>query len=56
MGLESETALSNLLEAERLRGQLPEDAQVQDIAAYELSVKYGLAWAEGAEPFNSWVV
>lgn len=43
MGLESEMALTNLLEAERLRGQLPEDAQVENIASYLLSVMYGLA-------------
>ena len=43
MGLKSEMALAKLLEAERLRGRLPEDAQVKDIAGYVLSVMYGLA-------------
>jgi len=43
MGMESERVLTRLLEAERLRGQLPEDAQVQDIAGYIQSVMYGLA-------------
>ena len=47
MGLANEMALSGMLEAERLRGQLPEDAQVQDITAYLLSVTYGLTMLAG---------
>jgi len=43
MGLANEMALTNLLEAERLRGQLPEDAQVQDIAGYLMSVMSGIS-------------
>lgn len=43
MGLTNEMVLTDLLEAERLRGQLPEDAQVQDITGYLLSVMYGLS-------------
>jgi AcrR family transcriptional regulator len=42
MGLASEMALSHLLQAERLNGDLPDDTQVQDIASYLLSVTYGL--------------
>ena len=42
MGLASEVALSKLLEAEKLRGQLPEDTRVQDITGYLLSVTYGM--------------
>ena len=42
MGLASEVALSELLEAEKLRGQLPEDTRVQDITGYLLSVTYGM--------------
>ena len=41
-GLEIEMALTRLLEAEQLRGQLPEDIQVKDLAGYLLSVMYGL--------------
>ena len=47
MGLANEVALSNILEAEKLRGQLPGDAQVQDITAYLLSVTYGLTVLAG---------
>ena len=36
MGQANELALSRMLENERLRGQIAEDAQVQDIAAYLL--------------------
>ena len=42
IGLASEVALSELLEAEKSRGQLPEDTQVQDITQYLLSVTYGM--------------
>jgi AcrR family transcriptional regulator len=42
MGMANEMALTNLLEAERLNGQLPEDIQVHDITSYLLSVTYGL--------------
>jgi len=42
MGMANEMALTNLLEAERLNGQLPEDTRVDDISAYLLSVTYGL--------------
>lgn len=47
MGLANEMALSGMLEAERLRGQLPEEAHVQDITAYLLSVTYGLTVLAG---------
>jgi hypothetical protein len=47
MGLANEKALTNMLEAERLGGQLPEDAQVQDLTAYLLSVTYGLTVLAG---------
>ena len=43
LGLGSEMALTNMLEAERLRGQLPESTNVKDTAGYLLSVMYGLA-------------
>jgi AcrR family transcriptional regulator len=42
-GIADETALSSLLEAARLNGQLPEDTQVNDITSYLLSVAYGLS-------------
>jgi AcrR family transcriptional regulator len=42
MGMANEKALINLLEAERLKGRLPEDTRVQDITSYLLSVSYGL--------------
>lgn len=47
MGLANEVALSEMLEAERLRGHLAEDARVQDIASYLLSVTYGLTVLAG---------
>ena len=47
MGLANEVGLSRMLEAERLRGQLAQDAQVQDITAYLLSVTYGLTVLAG---------
>jgi AcrR family transcriptional regulator len=43
MGMANEMALSSLLETARLNGQLPEDAQVNDITSYLLSVAYGLS-------------
>jgi AcrR family transcriptional regulator len=42
MGMANEIALSNLLEAEKQKGQLPENTQVNDITSYLLSVIYGL--------------
>ena len=42
MGCANEVALSNLLEAAKLQGQLPGDIRVQDITSYLLSVTYGL--------------
>ena len=42
MGLANEMVLIKLLEAERLKGRLPEDTKVHDIASYLLSVSYGL--------------
>lgn len=42
-GTADETGLSKLLEHERQCGQLPENAQVQAIAGYLLSVMYGLS-------------
>jgi len=42
MGMANEMALNNLLKAERLNGQLPEDTPVHDITAYLLSITYGL--------------
>ena len=47
MGLASEMALSELLEAEKLRGQLPPDTQVQVITGYLLSVTYGMTVLAG---------
>jgi AcrR family transcriptional regulator len=47
MGLASEMAISELLEAEKLRGQLPEDTQVQVITGYLLSVTYGMTVLAG---------
>lgn len=43
MGLANEQALTDLLEAERQRGQLPPDTDPGRIAGYVLSVMYGLA-------------
>ena len=36
-------ALTSILEAERRCGQLAKDARVKDIAAYLLSLMYGMA-------------
>ena len=47
MGLASEIALSELLEAEKLQGQLPADTQVQVITGYLLSVTYGMTVLAG---------
>ena len=47
MGLANEMALSELLEAEKLSGQLPEDTQVQVITGYLLSVTYGMTVLAG---------
>lgn len=43
MCMAREMELTNLLEGERLCGQLPENAQVHDIAGYLLAVMYGLS-------------
>jgi len=47
MALANETALSDTLKAEKLRGQLPDNARVQDITGYLLSVTYGLTVLAG---------
>ena len=43
MGMANEAALAKLLEAAKQNGQLAEDAQVQNITSYLLSVIYGLS-------------
>ena len=43
MALDHEDMLANLLEAEQQRGQLPENAEVQIIAGYLVTVMAGLS-------------
>lgn len=48
MGQANEVALSRMLEGEKQRGQLTQDARVKDITAYLLSVTYGLTVLAGS--------
>ena len=47
MALANEATLSEVLETERLRGQLSADARIKDLTAYLLSVTYGLTVLAG---------
>ncbi len=47
MGQANEVALSTMLEAEKARGQLAKDANVQEITSYLLSLTYGMTILAG---------